>query len=345
MPQRGPKATRVCWVSSARYSQPLNATEAQKWRLLAGLGGYDLRVIGFSDSIMPRRYQQGARFYLLPQLPGAPLRYLTFFALTPWLLLILMLRAGDSILVAQSPYEGAAAAWVKNVLGLLGRGPRLIIENHNNFEEDLFLQRRVRFQGLYRALMLGLARYAFGRGDALRVISSSTSERARHYAPGLPQARFMAFSDMRAFQGVRRAVPVERAQDIVYAGVLIPRKGVDLLLEAFARLNHPRARLHVIGEAANADYARSLRERAQKLGIADRVHFAGALPQASLAEYFRVGAGHGAAVAVRGLGSRHRGSDADGHAGHRQSRRRHPGFGAAWRKWLALRTRGRGRAH
>ena len=276
----------VCWVSSARYRHPLNAVDARKWRLLAEMRDYEFRVIGFSTSLRPRRFHEGARFYLLPQASISPLRYLSMFALAPILLAYLALRYRGRIIVAQSPFEGAIGAAVKGFLRIFGLRPRLIVENHNNFEEDLFMQRQVPLEGLYRRLMLAAARYAFRHADALRVISTSTSERARHYAPSLPQARFMTFSDTDVFRRMARTIPVEEAVDIVYAGVLIPRKGVHYLLKAFARLDAPGAQLHLVGKAENGDYAAALRKQAAELGISERVHFCGAVSQAKLARYF-----------------------------------------------------------
>lgn len=280
------RKTSVCWISSARYTHPLDAMAARKWRLLAELESYEFHIVGFSDSPRPRRFTEHVSFTLLPQPPTAPLRYLSFFLLAPLLLSWLMLRHRGEILVAQSPFEGAIGAVVKGFVRLFGRRPRLIIENHNNFEEDLFLQREVPLQSLYRRLMLSAARFAFRHADVLRVISASTAERARHYAPDLPQARFMTFSDTDVFRQTERRIAVESASDIVYAGVLIPRKGLHHLLSAFARLDQPRAQLHLVGHAENADYAASLRQLAQTLGIGERVHFHGGVTQGELAEFF-----------------------------------------------------------
>ncbi len=276
----------ACWISSARYSQPLDAASSRKWQLMTGLSDYEIRVVGFATSPRPRSFQQHVRFYLLPLLPSSLLRYLTIFSLGHLLLILLALRYDCAIIVAQSPFEGAIGAAAKIFVRLLGRRPKLIIENHNNFEEDVFLQRSIPLKGLYRAVMLALARFAFGRADALRVISSSTAERARHYAPNTPQARFMTFSDTDVFRGTDRRLPLNQAEDIVYAGVLIPRKGAHHLLSAFAQLDHPRAQLHLVGGAENADYANQLRQQAAELGIGDRVNFAGAVSQAELARYF-----------------------------------------------------------
>ena len=280
------RSIQVCWLGSARYSQPLDSTSARKWQLLAGLAGYEIRVIGFATSSRARHFHQHVGFYLLPQLPLSLLRYLTFFVLAPLLLGWLVARGRVDIIVAQSPFEGAVGALVKRLGRLIGRSPRLIIENHNNFEVDLFLQRRVPLPGVYRALMMAFARFAFRNASALRVISSSTAQRARHFAPELPQVRFMAYSDSDSFRRAARDEPLSHTQDIVYAGVLIPRKGVHHLLAAFAKLDQPTAKLYLVGHAENADYARKLRGLAQELGISQRVQFVGAVSQSRLAEYF-----------------------------------------------------------
>lgn len=276
----------ACWISSARYRQPLDAASSRKWQLMAGLNDYEIRVIGFAASPRPRCFQQHVHFYLLPLLPTSLLRYLTVFGFGQLLLILLALRYNCEIIVAQSPFEGAIGAVAKIFVSLLGRRPKLIIENHNNFEEDVFLQRSIPLKSLYRAMMLALARFAFGRADAVRVISSSTAKRARHYAPNSPQARFMTFSDTDVFRRTERRIPVNQAEDIVYAGLLIPRKGLHHLLSAFARLEQPRARLHLVGGAENADYAKQLRRQAAELDIGDRVSFVGAVSQAELARYF-----------------------------------------------------------
>lgn len=277
------RPTTVVWLGSGRYSQPLDAFSAKKWRLMAELDGLEHRVIGFSTSLRPRHFHELAHFYLLPQPPGSLLRYLSMFLLAPLALAWLALRHRGAIVVAQSPYEGAIGAAVKRMVGAFGLRQRLIIENHNDFERDLFLQRRLRLAGGYRWLMRRAARYAYRHADALRAVSSSTAAQARQYAPDLPQAQFMAFSDTELFRHTARSLPVAESLDIVYAGVLIPRKGVHHLLAAFAGLEEAGARLRLVGKAENLDYASSLRRQAAELGISARVSFEGAVTQAELA--------------------------------------------------------------
>jgi glycosyltransferase involved in cell wall biosynthesis len=64
---------------------------------------------------------------------------------------------------------------------------------------------------------------------------------------------------------------------VVYVGRLRRYKGVDALLDAFARLSKelPAARLSVLGAGP---YRPALEARARRLGIADRVEFTGFIP-------------------------------------------------------------------
>ncbi len=131
----------VCFLGGARYSQPLDATSEKKFRSLAALG--QMFVIGFSTDAKPRHFTEHASFYLLPCLPVPLLRYLLMFTGGPILAMWCILRHDVRVLVAQSPYEGFAAAWAKLLARFFGRRVALVVESHGDFEVSLFLQRRV----------------------------------------------------------------------------------------------------------------------------------------------------------------------------------------------------------
>ncbi len=279
---------KVAFLGGARYSQPLDTTSEKKWRLLSLLG--QMFVVGFSQSLRPQRFTQHAHFYLLPKFPWPVLRYLSMFTIGPWLALWLILRHGVQVLVAQSPYEGFAAAVAKVLARLLGRRTVLIVENHGDFEVSLFLQRRVRWPGLYRWLMRRTARFALRHADLLRAISGSTQEQLQRWAPGKPIVRFPTWTDIEVFleAGVQEG---QRQPEIVYAGVLIPRKGVHHLIRAFAQVvpKFPQARLAIIGRAENPAYAEGLESLVAELGLDSQVEFVKELSQAKLAQRMRRG--------------------------------------------------------
>ncbi len=71
--------------------------------------------------------------------------------------------------------------------------------------------------------------------------------------------------------------PPPAAGRVVYAGQLYPWKGVDVLVQAFARLS--RGELVIVGGLrGEADFDR-IQELAQSLNLGDRVRFKGSLPQ------------------------------------------------------------------
>jgi glycosyltransferase involved in cell wall biosynthesis len=278
--------TKVAFLGGARYSQPLDATSEKKWRLLSELG--EMFVIGFSQDLRPRRFTQHAHFYLLPKFPLPVLRYLAMFTAGPALALWLILRHGVRILVAQSPYEGFAAAVAKVLARLVGFQVVLIVENHGDFEVSLFLQRRVRCQNLYRWLMRRTARFALQHADLLRAISNSTRKQLETWSPGKPIVQFPTWTDIEVFlkagesDGTREPV-------ILYAGVLTPLKGVHHLLRAFAKVvqEFPEARLEIVGRDENPEYAEELRQEVLRLGLNGRVSFVGEVPQVELANRMR----------------------------------------------------------
>ncbi|WP_332742460.1 glycosyltransferase [Hydrogenophaga sp.] len=72
--------------------------------------------------------------------------------------------------------------------------------------------------------------------------------------------------------------PVSRGHlQMLYVGQLIPRKRVDLLLQAFSQLDVPSAHLRLIGQGPED---KTLQALATRLGIADRVSFSASMPNA-----------------------------------------------------------------
>lgn len=277
--------TKVAFVGGTRYPQPLDRTSKKKFRTLEALG--ELFVIGFSQDWRPRCFAQHARFYLFPKLPWPILRYAEMLTLGPFLALWIILRHGARILVAQSPHEGFAAALAKQAARFLACRVVLIVESHGDFEESLFLRRRVLFAGLYRQLMRWTARFSLRHADLLRAVSHSTRRQLQAWTPEKTVFQFPAWTDLEVFSEAGNGRRDPRARDILYAGVLIPLKGVHFLLEAFASIARevPDARLWIVGRAENAAYARELKVQARQLGIDGRVSFVDEVSQRELAGY------------------------------------------------------------
>ena len=275
--------TKIAFLGGTRYRQPLDATNLKKFRALKPLG--ELFVIGFSQDLRARQFIEEAHFYLLPKMPISLLRYAEMFVIGLPLVLWLMLRHGIEVLVAQSPYEGFPAACAKKISGWFGRKIVLVVESHGDFEESVFMQRRIFCPGLYRFLMRHSARFALKSADALRAISNSTRQQLEPWVSGKPIVQIPTWTDIDIFLQTAADQDGNCRQDIVYAGVLIPRKGVHHLVSAFARVaNHfPFARLVIVGQEENRSYAAALREQIKTLELNERVRFMGAMPQAEFA--------------------------------------------------------------
>jgi glycosyltransferase involved in cell wall biosynthesis len=269
---------RVCFVGGTRYHRPLEATAAKKFATLAPLGRF--WVIGSTESIWPRRFsEQGTTFYLLPGRLWPVVRYgLWFFAATvlcAWCVFV----HGVRIVVAQSPYEAVPAAVVKGLARLAGRRIVLIVESHGNFEASLFLQRAVRFRGAYERMMAAAARYGTRTADLLRAVSGATGRQLLRWAGPRPLVTFHTWTDLDIFFA---AAAVRRpGTAVLYAGVLTPLKGVDVLIDALASADGA-AELWIIGRPIDPAYAAALRRRAEER-LPSRVHFIGHISQRDLA--------------------------------------------------------------
>ncbi|MGQ4648732.1 glycosyltransferase [Lyngbya aestuarii] len=274
---------KCCWIGGARYSQPLDTTSQKKFRALNKLG--ELFVIGFSSNILPRQFTEHAHFYLLPQLPSPILRYVEMFVIAPIIALWLIWRHRVQVLVAQSPYEGVAATWAKKIAGYWGQKVVLVVENHVDFEEDLFWQRRLLIPNFYRFLMNQAARFTLTHADLLRAVSNSTQQQLQKWNPSKQIFKFVAWTDIEVFLQVGNQTNTSASQQIIYTGVLIPRKGVHHLINGFASISQdfPQARLVIVGREENQSYANELRVQVRELDLSNQTKFVPEISQKELA--------------------------------------------------------------
>ena len=125
--------------------------------------------------------------------------------------------------------------------------------------------------------MLGLARLVLARSEALadRIVAMGCPrEKIRIHRTGIPLERFQ-------FQA--RTAPADGAWRFLQACRLIPKKGLDSALRAFARFaeSYPRATFAIAGEGPLLGELTAL---AAELGIAEKVRFTGFLSHAALVE-------------------------------------------------------------
>jgi len=281
---RGPNRLRVLFVGGTRYTQPLNPTHARKFAELVRLA--DLHVLAFSADGRPRRFAEHADFFLLPLWPVAFLRHLelTVSALSVGLAMVLTGRI--DVLVAQSPYEGLAAALVRLISRLLGRRVALVTEAHGDWEESPLLYRTVCFPHLYQSLLKCLSRWVLQHSDMMRAISPFTAEKVRRIVSNKPIIVFPTYTDIELFlMEPGDSVNQEEAM-VLFVGALVYLKGVQWLLEAMAEVRRqcPQARLVIIGQGDCQD---ELELQAESLGLMEAVEFVPPMPQVALRDYMR----------------------------------------------------------
>lgn len=129
----------------------------------------------------------------------------------------------------------------------------------------------------HRRLYARLAR----RLDGILVVSS-VLERYFGDQTRVPMLRVPILVEMSRFA---RAVPVEDAHRIVYAGNLAHPEEITSLLEAFAAVaqQEPDARLQVLGDDPNSNALVRFPALAADLGVAHRVEFTGSVDRATAA--------------------------------------------------------------
>lgn len=275
--------SKACFIGGTRYSRPLDSTQRKKFRALSSLA--TLYIIAFSRDRRPGKYVEDVTFYLLPSFPSSLLRYLVLAFLGFLLLVWCTLRYGVDCYIAQSPYEGAVAAFAKRFLSLFGKKVVLVVEAHSDFETSLFMQRSVPFAELWQVVMRRSAVVAFSQCDILRSISDATRQQLAKWAPNIPVVQFPAWTDMEAFLSAGEKRPDIERKTILYTGVLIPRKGVIYLLQAFdtIALAFPEARLKLVGTPSNREYTSQLKSIVHERRLQARVEFVSQLTQTELA--------------------------------------------------------------
>lgn len=280
-----PTRRRVCFIGGTRYGVPLNQTAARKFATLAEV--CDVFVVAFAVGRHFLRVRDSAVLYLLPAWRLSVLRYITMAVLGTALGFWCVLRHRARILVVQSPIEGGLVGLVvKGGALLVGVRVFLITESHGNFETDTIVGRRRTAASRYRRWVVSHVAAAVLRGsDLARVVSRSTREQILRFAPTLRVFQFVAWSDSDVFYRARLRRFAVCPPEILFAGVLIPLKGIDVLIDAFREISLPdqRAHLVIIGRPANLTYAAALRERVTDLGLDDRVTFTGEVSQTVLA--------------------------------------------------------------
>lgn len=282
------EGVRVAWFGTARFPRPLDGSQRRKWAAIGQTGIRPL-LIGFrggppEDAEPAGEPADPVDVYRLPAWGPAPVRWCVFGCVGAFVLARACWRHDVRIVVAQGPYEAAVASLPLRLLRAAGRDVALVVESHGDFERWLFMQRRVPGARLVRVLMRLGVRAGLALADAGRAVSSATAAQLRQHAPGLSVEVFPAWIDRDAWSEPPRLVPPSGCDTLVYAGALVPGKGPDVLLDAFAQAGDALAGFTLVlaGRADDETFRGRLDALAQDPRVAGRVRFAGQVDRRSL---------------------------------------------------------------
>lgn len=173
---------------------------------------------------------------------------------------------------------GLAAAKEHGALAVLERGSAHIEEQTRILAEEYARHGLAPRTAHPRVIAKELAEYE--AADAISVPSNFV--RDSFVARGVPAAKLIVNPYGVSLEAFTPAAVRPQRFRVIATGTVCLRKGSHVLLEAFARLDRPDAELHFVGPI-DPEIA-PFRER-----FADgRVHFHGAVPQAALAQAYRL---------------------------------------------------------
>jgi glycosyltransferase involved in cell wall biosynthesis len=261
----------VLFVGRTRYRLPLDPSLARKWDALAD--AMDLRVLARAAE------PNGAgdtRFRLARPVKPRALDGAAFYASLPFRIAGALRRERPDVVLAQSPYEAAAALAARRVTRSRAR---VVVELHGDWRTATRLYGS-RWRRALEPLTEPVARAALRRADVVRTISGYTTGLIRPLGRE-PAAVFPAYVDLSAFLE-RPVVPLPDAPVVLFVGVLERYKGVDVLADAWPRVAErvPGASLRILGDGPLAATIDRLGARWDRRLTSDEV--ARALDEASL---------------------------------------------------------------
>jgi glycosyltransferase involved in cell wall biosynthesis len=232
---------RVLFVGRTRYRLPLDPGLARKWDALAER--MEVRVVASGTGSDPRFRLVSPR----------PLDGPAFYAALPWVVTRELRSFRPDAVVAESPYEAAAAEAART---LTRSSVKIVLELHGDWHV-WSSHYGSRARAVLRPVSDAVAGWAVDRADGYRAVSDFTASLVRERGRD-PLAVFTTYSDLGAFTGPAAPLPAER--NALFVGVLERYKNVEGLAAAW-RLVRERvqgAQLRLVGQGTLAGLAEGL---------------------------------------------------------------------------------------
>ncbi|MCK5061842.1 glycosyltransferase family 4 protein [Candidatus Parcubacteria bacterium] len=233
--------------------------------------GMNVFVLARGRSWQYKKY--GAKFYLIPKIGTVPWMFVSLIR-GLWL----VKRKRIDVIISQSPlFDG----WVAVIINKVYK-KKLIIEAHSDWVNSLFLQHRIPFPTTVRRLFIYLGRFSLSRASVVRVVSKALQDQVLEYCPDCKIIKFPAFTDIDIF---KNETGISWEPIILFTGSLYRLKGVQLLIEAFGRLQDrfSEFKLVIIGDGP---YKEDLKKLAVSSKI-KKIEFTGSLSQEQVKNWMK----------------------------------------------------------
>jgi len=260
----------VLFISTKDYD--LSKEDSSLEKKFIGLSkGMNVFVLARGKGWERKMYE--TEFYLIPKIGTLPWMFVSLIR-GWWLVKVKKI----DVVISQSPlFDGFVATIIKIVLK-----PRLIIEAHSDWVNSLFLQHRIPFGATARRLFIRLGRFSLSSASTVRVVSEALQDQVLEYCPNCKIVKFPAFTDIDIF---KNEADISWEPIILFTGWLYRLKGVQLLIEAFGRLQHrfSEFKLVIIGDGP---YLEDLEKLAVSQKI-NKIEFTGSLSQEQVKNWMK----------------------------------------------------------
>jgi len=151
----------------------------------------------------------------------------------------------------------------------------IIISSHGMLEPWLWRQKGEIYYWAKRILWNILYKPAIKKVNFIHAITDQEARNLAKEFPNIPQIKIPNAIEISEYSAIQEEPEKERY--LFFIGRLHPKKGVDLLISAFAKVREENIRMIIAGPDFDADYTAKLKAQVESLGLSERVSFVGSV--------------------------------------------------------------------